>query len=513
LGHPFEVAKNVGVLLGTATAIGYACGYLVLRARSQALGTDPEFKLVDQVYVFAGVRFLVTTLIVVLVLAPVILTVRWVAVAALRALPEPMEAPIQWIALIVVAMMTLLSMSIFAVNGVLLSEGELPRAGLAGAVLGEADGLRLRLGLTLALVLLAGLSALWLHARVSAGQSTFAWILAGVVSLQAFMLPIYHGTLIADRRVRVLAELPAGMRGLVTPVAIVDRTADRATLLGRDGDGRRGLATVALKDLDGLPVHAVMPLEDFLGQIAAGDRESGMRASWVKVADAGTTTEGAIVADEITGFAKGFYGALVGYFGMVLESIGSLGGGPSGPGELWAVELDPSGRPSAPRRVGDVADVSWPVVGADRASFVALQAGRVVRLDQSGAVTEILAEGVGWRKLLGEQADGSVLGLLRRDGETRPARIGANGSVQVGDAPAGDDEKRALARLQQDARAYSGDRALLVDRSERGGRGFDVFLRTPDGTFNLSDCGDDYCGQASLSPDQRRVVFIRASRY
>ena len=110
------------------------------------------------------------------------------------------------------------------------------------------------------------------------------------------MLPIYHGMLFADRRVRVLAELPAGVRRLATPVAIVDRTADRATLLGRDGDGRRGLAMVALKDLDGLPVHAVMPLEDFLGQIAAGRQASRMHSSWVKVADAGTTSEAAIVA-------------------------------------------------------------------------------------------------------------------------------------------------------------------------------------------------------------------------
>ena len=85
--HPVELAKNIGAVLGTASVVGYACGYLALHARAFALGTDPAFKLVDQVYVFAGARFLIATLIAVLVLAPVMLAVRWAAIAALRLLP------------------------------------------------------------------------------------------------------------------------------------------------------------------------------------------------------------------------------------------------------------------------------------------------------------------------------------------------------------------------------------------------------------------------------------------
>jgi heptosyltransferase I len=51
-------------------------------------------------------------------------------------------------------------------------------------VLGGSDGLRL--GLTAASVLLAGLSALWLHHRLNAGPVTFAWILAVVLALQVY---------------------------------------------------------------------------------------------------------------------------------------------------------------------------------------------------------------------------------------------------------------------------------------------------------------------------------------
>ena len=283
-------------------------------------------------------------------------------------------------------------------------------------------------------------------------------ILGLVVALQAFMLPIYHGALFADRRVRVLAGVPEGVRGLVMPLAIVDRTADQATLLGSDGGGLRGLTTVALEKLDGIPVRAVVPLADFLGQLAAlGPKPAAgdARAMPVQVADASGAGGGLVVANDATDFGKGFYGSLTSYFGMILELIGSLGG-PTGTaaGELWIVDLDPSGQPSGRRRIGELSDISWPVAGADGATYIALQGEQVVRLDADGAVAAVLADGGGWRKLLGQQADGSVLGLVRQDGETRPAQIAPDGTVRVGPAPATEEEKRALARLMQDARAY-----------------------------------------------------------
>ena len=338
---PVEFATNVGVLLGTASAVGYACGYLALRARSFALGTDPAFKLVDQVYVFAGVRFFVITLILALVLAPAILAIRWVALGLARALPDAMAGALQWLTLIAIAAMTLGSMSILRVNGLLL-RNDLPASGLEAAVLGGSGGLRL--ALTFAPVLLAGLSAVWLYGRLSVGGSQLGLILGLVVALQAFMLPIYHGALFADRRVRVLAGVPEGVRGLVMPLAIVDRTADQATLLGSDGSGLRGLTTVALEKLDGIPVRAVVPLADFLGQLAAlGPKPAAgdARAMPVQVADASGAGGGLVVANDATDFGKGFYGSLTSYFGMILESIGSLGG-PTGTaaGELWIVDLD-----------------------------------------------------------------------------------------------------------------------------------------------------------------------------
>ena len=315
----------------------------------------------------------------------------------------------------------------------------------------------------------------------------------------------------------MLAGVPEGVRGLDMPLAIVDRTADQATLLGSDGSGLRGLTTVALEKLDGIPVRAVVPLADFLGQLAvlgpkpaAGDAG----AMPVQVADASDAEGGLVVANDATDFGEAIYGSLTSYFGMILEFIGSLGG-PTGTaaGELWIVDLDLSGQPSGRRRIGELSDVSWPVVGADGTTYIALQGEKVVRLDADGAVAAVLAAGGGWLKLLGQQADGSVLGLVRTDGEIRPAQIATDGTVRVGPTPATGEEKRALARLIQDARAYDGGETLTVDRSQRGGRGFDVFLRVAGITHNLSGCGDDYCQQASLAPDRRRALFVRMARY
>ena len=55
-------------------------------------------------------------------------------------------------------------------------------------------------------------------------------------------------------------------------------------------------------------------------------------------------------------------------------------------------------------------------------------------------------------------------------------------------------------------------RELRVERSARGGRGFDVFLVSGNVARNLSDCGDDTCGQPSLSPQSQRALYIRAGR-
>jgi hypothetical protein len=119
-----------------------------------------------------------------------------------------------------------------------------------------------------------------------------------------------------------------------------------------------------------------------------------------------------------------------------------------------------------------------------------------------------------WIKLFGVTADGDILGMIHEGDESRLAIRHANGRITLPPAPRSDEELKFISILEQENRVYDGNRTLYMERSARGGRGFDIFLKTGQmERINLSDCGDDRCGQPSLSPDFRRVLYIRKSRY
>jgi len=64
--------------------------------------------------------------------------------------------------------------------------------------------------------------------------------------------------------------------------------------------------------------------------------------------------------------------------------------------------------------------------------------------------------------------------------------------------------------LKEDRRYTEG--LMEVSRSKHGGRGFDVYYTIGQQTLNVSDCGDDLCGQPSLSPDGQCVLYVRHER-
>jgi hypothetical protein len=66
--------------------------------------------------------------------------------------------------------------------------------------------------------------------------------------------------------------------------------------------------------------------------------------------------------------------------------------------------------------------------------------------------------------------------------------------------------------LLQEARSYADGTRPEVRDSERGGRGRDVFLIEGTSERNLSDCGDNLCGQPARSIDGATVFYIRSVR-
>ena len=499
--NPVTLATNAATILGAASAVGYACGYLVLRARAFALGIDPTFQLVDEIYVFAGIRFFIIILLMLVVTAPVLLALRAPLAWSLRSLPVAG----QWLVVLVLAIATLAAMGIFTVDAVLLRSGDLPEGALALAVLGGATGLRF--GLSAGIVLLAAVTGLSLHlSRGTPRRTGQTAMLAALVALQAFLLPVYHGALFADRRAWVLSDVPSSVQTLRLPLAIVDRTAGDATLLGADATGQRGLVTIPRADLAGIPLREIVPLSDFLLRLGGSNVHGDARMPWL--------LGGAALADTPDHGRTGSsaWRDIVAYLGVVLDAIGSLGDDEAEAGELWLATLDASGRPLDSRRVGVASDVSWPVIDPT-GGYLALQAGRLVRLDTAGEIAGVIDDQPRWRRLIGVDGDGTALGLLRDSAATRLAVVTPDGAVRISPGPPDTEEDAAIAALTTNARAHDGDRALQVDRSARSGRGFDVFLRSPQGRENLSDCDPDSCLQPSFGPAFRSVVYIRVPRF
>ncbi len=250
-----DAAKNLGVVVTTASGAAYACGYLVVRARARALGTDPGFTLVDQAYVFAGFRFVLVLLLALLLVAPFVFAVRalarlarqWLSAGLLRVLAI-MIATLAGIATVLAYTATI------GVNGALLA----PAADWAtDAVLERNEyGLAIVLGTTA----LTACVLPWAISRLTrAGvQNPFGLFLLAIALPLAILLPVQHGVFQADRSARLLDKAPEGLTG---PVWLVDRGAgDRIVLYGRSASGRPMLVTLKAEKLDGIGIVSVTTL-------------------------------------------------------------------------------------------------------------------------------------------------------------------------------------------------------------------------------------------------------------
>jgi hypothetical protein len=495
--------KNVGGVLATLTTLVYVSGYLALRTRAFVLGTDPAFAIAYEGYVFAGFRFLFISLIILLLVCPIILAVRWGASWMCLHVPGALLSAGQWLLLVLLAIWALyITARILSVNGLLLQQRSGSHSFLEDAVLGG----QMAIAVMFAVLFLASLSVLWLIARLPAGRDSFTWILGIVVAMQLISLPICYGALYADRKVRVLAVIPSAVKDLKAPLGIVDRTNDHVTLLGLDKNNERSIVVVKLDDLNGVPVKEIVSLKMFFQNELSHAGEKGV------VSMPKRTRQEATVSDGKTKAAKGFFQQLVDYLHMTFENIGSLGGNVVTEGQVWSVELDATGKPDKPIRIGTASNLAWPVCSVKGRGVYAIQGGRIVRLGDDGQSLADVDKQKQWIKLLGATEHGDVLGMITEKGESMLAVLHADGTIAVSPTPTSDEEQRYKSMLEQENRAYAGGRTLYVERSTRGSRGFDVFLRKEGEVTNLSDCGDDRCGQPSLSPDFRRVLYVRKSR-
>jgi hypothetical protein len=262
-----ENSKNVGIVLTSASAVSYAGGYLALRSRAHALGTDPGFTLLDQAYVFAGFRFALITLVALLVISPLLILVKVVAETTARVIKPPGLKILAALAAVALAILTLVSFRTLLVEGVLLAdpaahEDAVQRVLISG-VLGRGT---VGVFVILAATSTAAVTVLWAsgrYAHTGAGDP-LTMVLVVIAALQLVLLPMQYGIFFAEKTARVLDRPPEGVVGVVPPVWLLDRGADRASLVARLPRGALSLMTVKAEKLDGIAVTGTTTIAEIV---------------------------------------------------------------------------------------------------------------------------------------------------------------------------------------------------------------------------------------------------------
>jgi hypothetical protein len=512
-----ETVKDLGGAFAGLGGFAYATGYFVLRARARVLGTDSYLGLLDSAYVFAGFRFLLALLVTILITLPVVVGVRTLASLVMHAAPKGMLDTLQWIALAALALLVVLQLKVLELNAVLLDDRATKLSGagfLTDAALGRNNG---GLWLTLATVALALLATLWYWGRSADTTPKGLSVPLGIVALlQLLMLPIFHGMFFADRTVRVLDDVPASAKSLLAPVGIVDRGGDYVTLFGANHEGGHRLVIIGKDDLKGCAVQGVVSLSSFLARIAPTATQSGQARAESREYEA-PCDSAAKPPDqerckkvEEREVDQTFWRTVTDYFKNALANIGALGEGRARAGQIWIAQVAGTTLKGEPHPVGSFTNLSWPVLGPGGYVY-ALEDRQVVRLGRNGDKTVLAGSSAPWLKLIGVSAKGAVMGLVEEPPFGKVAILEADGRMTVGTPPGNDEDRARHALLLEEAQAYRDGRKLTISYSQRGGRGLDIFITAPgSSSVNLSDCGDDSCGQPSLSPDGAQVMWIRA---
>lgn len=271
LSNLVENAKGVGIVLTSASALSYASGYLALRSRARALGTDPGFTLLDQAYVFAGFRFAVITLVALLVISPLLILAKLIAEKLARvSTPERLEIFAR-LGIVALAILTLGSFSTLFIEGALLEDGSMHHTGLRGffvtGVLGSNNA-----GVLVMLIATATttVTILWLRGRFgqTRGSDSLTIILVVIAALQLVLLPMQNGIFFADRTARVLERPPDGLIDVVPTAWLLDRGPERATLLAQHPGQHFVLITVKAEKLDGIAVTGTKSIAEI---VSGGD--------------------------------------------------------------------------------------------------------------------------------------------------------------------------------------------------------------------------------------------------
>lgn len=190
--------------------------------------------------------------------------------------------------------------------------------------------------------------------------------------------------------------------------------------------------------------------------------------------------------------------------GLVLDNVASLSDGGVERGSVWTYRLSTGER----RRITTVDDLAWPVIAPGKDYGFALRGKQLVRFELKDGQIQIVANGVNGRLIAVTGAD-DVFAWLDEGELGRLAAISPSGRISRLPAVTREDDRRRMAALVSESRAYSGGIVLDVRRAPESRTGFDVFLLRNGSATNVTRCGDSRCGQPSLGPGRDNVLYVR----
>ena len=159
-----------------------------------------------------------------------------------------------------------------------------------------------------------------------------------------------------------------------------------------------------------------------------------------------------------------------------------------------------------------------PIFAPADGSIVALKGETLVRIPAGGGAAAPVQRAPGVLKLIGFDAGNADEIVVLLDGGAAPLGVLSVKSGKVTPLPydaKSDAERRMLAQVRGQERTY-GDAALYVKTESKRGLSRTIewtdvyFRRGGSPPQNLSACDGVNCGQPSLSPDGRRIAFVKA---
>lgn len=210
--------------------------------------------------------------------------------------------------------------------------------------------------------------------------------------------------------------------------------------------------------------------------------------------------------------------AVLRFFGITANPSAMKGDGIEiAGGDIWVANLERGTREA----LTTGGNYRWPVFEQSSKSVVALTGDRLVRIAiVRGAKAEVLHSVPGIVKLVGFDRNNPDRLLVTRNSPESPLAILSVKSGKLTLLPYDPDDKeqrRMLTHIRGDERTYAGARVCVKTESTHGIEGArewtDVYIqRGPRQEHNVSHCNGIDCGQPSLSPDERAVVFIQSRR-